>query len=134
MTNHHPPLVPAPSTSPTRSARDAALARLLEARAVFRDETEARYASGGRLSARDCDRLERIGLRLVDMVDELQGEFDRLDVARDLCAYRGADGLRIERAGWPRADIAFALAEAFESVLHPTGCAVLQAALRLETA
>lgn len=112
--------------------RDAALARLLEARAEFREQTAERYASGARIAGRDSDRLELIAVELLAALDVLERRFDTLDAARDLCAYLGPDGLRIERAAWPRDALAAALAEVFEPVLHSSACAVLQAAVRLQ--
>lgn len=128
-------MTPTPLSSPQdrRSAARDAAARLANARARLADEAAERYASGRRLARRDCDRLEQIARLIVSAIDGFEREFDRLDVARDLCAYLGPDGRRVERAVWNGADLALSFAEAFEPALNPAACAVLVAAVRAES-
>jgi hypothetical protein len=117
----------------SNAAREAAAARLVEARARLAEEAAERYAAGPRLARRDSDRLEQIARLIVGAVEDFEIEFDRLDVARDLCAYFAADGRRIERSAWRGRDIALSIAEVFEPVLNPAACAVLTAAVRTES-
>jgi hypothetical protein len=128
-------MVPPPRSprGPAVSAgRDQALSRLLEARADFATWAHERYASGGALAARDSDRLEEIARRVAAFVEDMEGEFSRLDIGRDVCIYLGPAGTRFERSHWDAVRLASGAAEVFEMLLHPAACRVLAAAAALE--
>jgi hypothetical protein len=122
-------LPPRPALAP---GRDQAFSRLLEARANFADWAEERYASGRPLAARDSERIEEIARRIAALIEDLEREFARLDVARDLCTYLGPAGARVERSQWNAERLAGGAAEVFEALLHPAACQVLAAAIALE--
>jgi hypothetical protein len=112
--------------------RDAAFAALREARADFAAHAEDVYESGAQLAGRDADRLEQVAERLLNLVDELQPTFDRLDIAREVAGPAEARPDRISRSSWDRPALAASLCEAFEPLLSRTAAQVLSAAVRLE--
>jgi hypothetical protein len=115
-----------------RAAREAAFAALIEARAAFAEQAEQRYVSGARLAARDSDRIEALAARLLDIVDGLEAEVERLDVARDVSIEVGFSGRRFARSRWDRAGLVVAFGEVLQELLDPCAAAVFSAAIRLE--
>lgn len=102
------------------------------ARRTLQDEAEATTLDGHIAAARDADRLDVIATRLVCLIDEVERDFDRLDVARDGVTALGPNGQRRCRAPWPRGLLCALVAETFDPVLSPGGMAVLAAAVQAE--
>lgn len=102
------------------------------ARTRLQDEAEQATLDGHIAAARDADRLEAIATRLVGLIDQVEPEFDRLDVARDDLIMVGPNGQRRSRTPWPRGLLCVLIAESFDQVLSPGGMAVLSAAVRAE--
>jgi hypothetical protein len=112
--------------------RSAAEAALESAREAFADHCGQIYASGAGAARRDADRLESLAERVARFVDSEAEPFERLEVAADVTAPRGALAAR-SRARFDRGALAEALAEAFgEAALSGPAQAVLVAAVRLE--
>jgi len=118
--------------SSDRRRRDC-LTALVDARAELAETAAAAYACGRSQAEADCDRLEQIASHLLAFLDDVEPSFQRLAIARDVCAYLGPTGRRFERSRWDRAALALLLGEGFQEILSEKALAVLLAALRLES-
>jgi hypothetical protein len=115
-----------------RRARAEALSRLHHARDAFRDHV-AEGGLGGDADD-DSDTLEALADRLLDWVQTLEREFDRMQPARDQTRRAGAVLTRLRAPSDP-AGLALILAETLgEAVLSDPAAAVLVAAVRRASA